>query len=97
MLLGDNFFLTPDNRLVLPYNLLIRFVVTSSDVIHSWGVPIFFLKLDAISGVIRVLNFSIDVLGVFFGQCSEICGVNHSFIPIIVEVVLFDFFKSNFS
>lgn len=51
--------------------------------------------MDVISGIMSVYSFNFEVLGIFFGQCSEICGVNHSFIPIMVEVVLFDFFKLN--
>ena len=93
--LGGEIFLDVDNRLILPNNLLVRLVGSSSDVIHSWGIPNFFLKMDVISGIMSVYSFNFEVLGVFFGQCSEICGVNHSFIPIMVEVVLFDFFKLN--
>lgn len=92
--LSNELFLDVDNRLVLPRNLLIRFVATSSDVIHAWVLPNFFLKIDVMTGVIRVLNYNFEILGIFYGQCSEICGVNHSFIPIIIEVVLFDFFKN---
>ena len=93
--LGGEIFLDVDNRLILPNNLLVRLVGSSSDVIHSWGIPNFFLKMDVISGIMSVYSFNFEVLGIFFGQCSEICGVNHSFIPIMVEVVLFDFFKLN--
>lgn len=93
--LGGEIFLDVDNRLVLPSNLLIRIVGSSSDVIHSWGLPNFFLKIDVMSGIITVFSVNFEILGMFFGQCSEICGINHSFIPIIVEIVLFDFFKLN--
>jgi heme/copper-type cytochrome/quinol oxidase subunit 2 len=93
LILGDEIFLEVDNHLVLPNDILVRLVATSSDVIHSWGLPNFFLKFDVISGVIRVINFNFNLLGIFFGQCSEICGANHSFIPIVLDVVLFDFFK----
>lgn len=93
--LGNEFFLEVDNRLILPCELLVRFVASSSDVIHSWGLPNFFLKIDVISGIITVFNFNFSVIGLFYGQCSEICGANHSFIPILVEIVLFDFFKFN--
>jgi heme/copper-type cytochrome/quinol oxidase subunit 2 len=64
-----------DNRLVLPNDLLIRFVASSSDVIHSWALPNFFLKMDVMSGILTVFNFNFEVLGIFYGQCSEICGV----------------------
>ena len=94
-MLGREIFLEVDNRLVLPNDLLIRFVCSSSDVIHAWVLPIFFLKTDVISGLITVFRFNFDILGLFFGQCSEICGINHSFIPIFVEITLFDFFKLN--
>lgn len=93
LFLGDEIFLEVDNHLIVPNDILIRFVATSSDVIHSWGLPNFFLKLDVMSGIISVFNFNFNLLGIFFGQCSEICGANHSFIPIVLEIVLFDFFK----
>lgn len=83
-----------DNRLVIPYIIPIRLILTSADVLHSWALPSFFLKLDVISGVLRVIDIKFDRIGIFYGQCSEICGANHSFIPIVVEVTLFDFFKN---
>nr|QZL13631.1 cytochrome c oxidase subunit II [Meloidogyne exigua] len=91
--LGDEMYLEVDNNLILPNNILIRFVGTSSDVIHAWSLPNFFLKMDVMSGIMSVINNNFNLLGLFFGQCSEICGVNHSFMPIVLEVVLFDFFK----
>nr|CDI40119.2 cytochrome c oxidase subunit II [Meloidogyne graminicola] len=93
LFLGDEMFLEVDNHLIVPNDMLIRFVATSSDVIHSWGLPNFFLKLDVMSGIMSVFNFNFNLLGIFFGQCSEICGANHSFMPIVLEIVLFDFFK----
>lgn len=92
--LGDFRFLEVDNRLVLPVSIPIRFIITSADVIHSWALPCFFLKLDAMSGLLSVFCFTFDLIGVFYGQCSEICGANHRFIPIVVEVTLFDLFKN---
>lgn len=94
LVLGDYRLLIVDNRLVLPVDLFIRLIITSSDVIHAWSVPRYFLKLDAVSGNLTVINYSFNTLGLFFGQCSEICGANHSFIPIILEVTLFNFFKN---
>lgn len=91
--LGDLILLEVDNRLVLPYGVPIRFILTSSDVIHSWALPSFFLKLDCMSGILTVFETVFNLVGVFYGQCSEICGANHSFMPIVVEVTLFDFFK----
>lgn len=94
LVLGDFRFLEVDSRLVLPVGVPIRFIITSSDVIHSWALPMFFLKLDAMSGLLSVFCFSFDLLGVFYGQCSEICGANHSFMPVVLEVTLFDLFKN---
>lgn len=74
-----------DNRLLLPCNTNIRILVSSEDVIHSWAVPSLGLKVDAIPGRINQLGVFIDLPGVYYGQCSEICGANHSFIPIAIE------------
>nr|CAD5105734.1 cytochrome c oxidase subunit 2 [Singhiella simplex] len=76
-----------DNCFVLPVGLKIRLLISSVDVLHSWTVPGFGVKVDSIPGRLNQLNFTINRLGVFFGQCSEICGVNHSFMPIVVEVL----------
>uniref|UniRef100_A0A914N371 Cytochrome oxidase subunit II copper A binding domain-containing protein n=4 Tax=Meloidogyne incognita TaxID=6306 RepID=A0A914N371_MELIC len=65
LMLGREIFLEVDNRLVLPNDLLIRFVCSSSDVIHAWVLPIFFLKTDVISGLITVFRFNFDILGLF--------------------------------
>jgi cytochrome c oxidase subunit 2 len=81
-----------DNRLVVPTYLPVRFLVSSSDVIHSWTVPSFGVKIDAIPGRINQFCFSSKRRGVFFGQCSEICGANHRFIPIVLESVNFNNF-----
>lgn len=82
-----------DNRFFLPSSTPLRIFVTSSDVIHSWTIPSFGVKIDAIPGRVRQGCFSRIFNGVFFGQCSEICGINHSFMPIILEIVdLEDFF-----
>lgn len=83
-----------DNRCVLPLSLRLRFCITRRDVIHAWALNSLSVKLDAMSGILRVLNYNFSVIGLFYGQCSEICGANHSFIPIVLEVVLFDFFKN---
>ena len=74
-----------DNRLVLPCNTNIRILVTATDVIHSWTVPSLGLKVDAIPGRLNQIGVIINLPGVFYGQCSEICGANHSFIPIALE------------
>ncbi len=71
-------------RLVLPTNTHIRLLVTATDVLHSWTIPSFGLKVDACPGRLNRMNLFIKRLGIFFGQCSEICGVNHGFMPIVV-------------
>ncbi len=83
---GDYYLLEVDNRCVLPLDLIIRFCISSSDVIHSWAIPRLSVKIDAIRGLLRIFNSSFDVVGLYFGQCSEICGSNHSFMPICLEV-----------
>nr|YP_009406955.1 cytochrome c oxidase subunit 2 [Typhlatya mitchelli]ASA39478.1 cytochrome c oxidase subunit 2 [Typhlatya mitchelli] len=74
-----------DNRAILPMNTQIRILVSAADVIHSWAVPALGVKADAIPGRLNQISFSIDRPGLFFGQCSEICGANHSFMPIVIE------------
>jgi len=76
-----------DNRLVLPILTHIRVLVTSVDVIHSWSVPSLGVKLDAIPGRLNQTDLYIKRVGVFYGQCSELCGVNHAFMPIVVQSV----------
>nr|ADI33890.1 cytochrome c oxidase subunit II [Rhinusa antirrhini]ADI33891.1 cytochrome c oxidase subunit II [Rhinusa antirrhini]ADI33893.1 cytochrome c oxidase subunit II [Rhinusa antirrhini] len=76
-----------DNRMVVPFNTQIRVIVTSSDVIHSWAIPSLGVKMDATPGRLNQTNFNINRTGLFFGQCSEICGTNHSFMPIVIEAV----------
>uniref|UniRef100_UPI0030DFEED7 cytochrome c oxidase subunit II n=1 Tax=Vescelia pieli TaxID=2526987 RepID=UPI0030DFEED7 len=76
-----------DNRTILPMNTQIRTLVTSADVIHSWTVPALGVKTDATPGRLNQINFLINRPGVLFGQCSEICGANHSFMPIVIESV----------
>ncbi len=76
-----------DNRLTLPLGTHARVILTSTDVIHSWTVPLLGVKVDAIPGRLNQVGVKIPMRGVFFGQCSEICGANHSFMPIVVERV----------
>lgn len=84
---GDYRLLEVDHRVVLPINTDIRVLVTSADVIHSWTVPSLGVKADSVPGRLNQLSFFIKYPGVFYGQCSEICGANHSFMPIVVEAV----------
>lgn len=76
-----------DNRLVLPTLSTVMFLITSADVIHSWTVPSLGIKTDAIPGRLNYLSSLVPLSGVYYGQCREICGANHSFIPIVVEYV----------
>lgn len=84
---GEFRILEVDNRIVVPIKLEIRILVTAADVIHSWTIPSLGVKIDAIPGRLNQLGFITRRPGVFYGQCSEICGSNHSFIPIAIEVV----------
>lgn len=84
---GDLRLLEVDNRMVIPVDTHIRLVVTAADVLHSWTVPSFGVKMDACPGRLNQASLFVERPGVFYGQCSEICGVNHGFMPIAVEVV----------
>nr|YP_009351471.1 cytochrome c oxidase subunit II [Amitermes obeuntis]AQP29669.1 cytochrome c oxidase subunit 2 [Amitermes obeuntis]QZK22392.1 cytochrome c oxidase subunit II [Amitermes obeuntis] len=79
--------LDTDNRIVLPMNSTIRMIVTAADVLHSWTVPSLGVKTDATPGRLNQVSFSINRPGLLYGQCSEICGANHSFMPIVIESV----------
>nr|QQV69669.1 cytochrome c oxidase subunit 2 [Anodonta anatina] len=84
---GGYRLLEVDNRCVLPYGVDSRILVSSADVIHAWALPSLGVKADAIPGRINQVGVHLTSSGVMFGQCSEICGVNHSFMPISVESV----------
>nr|YP_009107387.1 cytochrome c oxidase subunit II [Ibacus ciliatus]AIU40931.1 cytochrome c oxidase subunit II [Ibacus ciliatus] len=81
-----------DNRTTLPIDTQVRVLVTAADVIHSWTIPALGVKADAIPGRLNQVSFTINRPGLFFGQCSEICGANHSFMPIVIEAVSVDSF-----
>lgn len=85
--LGDYRLLDVDHRRVVPMKTKVRVLVTAADVLHSWTVPSLGVKADAVPGRLNQLRFFSNYPGVFYGQCSEICGANHSFIPIVLEVV----------
>lgn len=85
--IGQLRLLEVDNRVVVPANMHIRVLITSSDVLHCWAVPSLGLKLDACPGRLNQTSMFIKREGVFYGQCSEICGINHGFMPIVVESV----------
>merc|ERR1712224_1188545 len=84
---GELRLLEVDNRLIIPINTCSLVIVTASDVIHSWSVPSLGLKLDAVPGRITSASFQTLREGVFYGQCSELCGTYHGFMPIVVETV----------
>ena len=84
---GEFRLLEVDNRIVVPIQLEIRILITAADVIHSWTIPSLGVKIDGIPGRLNQVGFIITRPGVFYGQCSEICGANHTFIPIALEVV----------
>lgn len=91
---GNPRLLEVDNRLVLPSQTPIRVLVSSSDVLHSWAIPSLGIKMDAVPGRLNQVKFFISRPGLFYGQCSEICGANHSFMPIVVEAVKFSRFEN---
>ena len=84
---GEPRLLAVDNRVVLPVGQEIRLLTTSNDVIHSWAIPAFWAKMDAVPGRINEMSFTIDRPGVYYGQCSELCGARHAFMPIAVQAV----------
>lgn len=84
----NNFrLLDVDNRTVIPIGSQIRTLIGAADVLHSWTVPSIGVKADAVPGRLNQVNFYSTRPGLYFGQCSEICGANHSFIPIVIESV----------
>nr|YP_010022721.1 cytochrome c oxidase subunit II [Polleniopsis mongolica]QOP39569.1 cytochrome c oxidase subunit II [Polleniopsis mongolica] len=89
----DNFrLLDVDNRIILPMNSQIRILITAADVLHSWTIPALGVKVDGTPGRLNQTNFLINRPGLFYGQCSEICGANHSFMPIVIESIPVNFF-----
>jgi len=84
---GGNYLLEVDNPLVLPVGKKVRFVVTANDVIHAWWVPAFAVKKDAIPGFVNEVWARVDEPGVYRGQCAELCGKDHGYMPIVVQAV----------
>nr|YP_010571639.1 cytochrome c oxidase subunit II [Aphis coreopsidis]UZH32899.1 cytochrome c oxidase subunit II [Aphis coreopsidis] len=76
-----------DNKTILPFKFNIRLLISSDDVIHSWTIPSLAIKMDAIPGRMNQINLYMNRPGIYFGQCSEICGINHSFMPIQIESI----------
>jgi len=79
--------LNVDNCLVIPFKTNVRIIISRIDVIHSWTIPSLGIKADAIPGRLNQLFLNFNRIGIYFGQCSEICGANHRFIPILISVV----------
>lgn len=86
---GDDYkrLLDTDNSLVVPVNTTIRVQVTAGDVLHSWAVPAFGVKTDGVPGRLNETWFKAEKIGTYYGQCSELCGARHGFMPIRVDVV----------
>jgi cytochrome c oxidase subunit 2 len=84
---GEPRLLATDNRMVIPVNTQIRLLVTSNDVIHAWMVPAFWTQMDGVPGRINETTFKVEKTGVYYGQCNQICGARHGYMPITVEVV----------
>ena len=83
----DVYLLATDTAMVVPVGAVVKMQVTGSDVIHSWTVPSFGVKLDAVPGRLAELWFQVEEEGIYFGQCSELCGLNHTYMPITVKAV----------
>lgn len=90
---GDNYLIEVDNEVVVPVGKKIRMVLTANDVIHAWSVPAFGVKQDAIPGFVRDTWFKSDHIGTFRGNCAELCGKEHAFMPIVVKVVSTEDYK----
>ena len=91
---GEHRMLAVDNHVVVPVDSTVRVLVTGADVIHSWAVPAFGVKRDGVPGRLNETWFKATKIGTFYGQCSELCGVGHGFMPIVVDVVSKDDFKA---
>lgn len=85
--MGEYRLLEVDNRAVVPYQMETTVIATSADVLHAWSLPSMGVKMDAVPGRLNRIRIFVEKPGVYYGQCSEICGANHSFMPIVVEAV----------
>uniref|UniRef100_UPI0030FE78F9 cytochrome c oxidase subunit II n=1 Tax=Chloroscombrus chrysurus TaxID=173329 RepID=UPI0030FE78F9 len=91
---GQFRLLEADHRMVIPTGAPVRALISAEDVLHSWAVPALGVKVDAVPGRLNQATFTANRPGVYYGQCSEICGANHSFMPIVVEAVPLKHFES---
>uniref|UniRef100_UPI0030E234ED cytochrome c oxidase subunit II n=1 Tax=Megalechis thoracata TaxID=245781 RepID=UPI0030E234ED len=94
LLPGQFRLLETDHRMVVPTESPVRALISAEDVLHSWAVPALGIKMDAVPGRLNQTTFIVSRPGVFYGQCSEICGANHSFMPIVVESVPLEYFEN---
>ena len=84
---GQPRLLATDTEVVVPVNKIVKVLITSNDVLHAWAIPAFGVKRDAIKGRINETWFKAEKEGIYYGQCSELCGIKHAFMPIEVRVV----------
>nr|UNI92191.1 cytochrome c oxidase subunit II [Scleropages jardinii] len=91
---GQFRLLEVDHRMVVPTGSPVRVLITAEDVLHSWAVPALGVKMDAVPGRLNQTTFVISRPGIYYGQCSEICGANHSFMPVAVEAVPLTHFEN---
>jgi len=84
---AEDWLLATDTRVVVPVNAVVHMLVTGADVIHSWTIPSFGSKIDAVPGRLNETWFRAEETGTYFGQCSELCGKDHAYMPIVVDVV----------
>lgn len=83
----DEYLLATDNPVVVPVGSVVRMQVTGADVLHAWKIPAFGVHMDAVPGRLNEAWYKVDKEGIYFGQCSELCGLNHSYMPIVVKAV----------
>ena len=84
---GQPRLLAVDNEVVVPVNKVVKVLITANDVLHAWALPSFGVKRDAMHGRVNETWFKADRVGTYYGQCSELCGIKHAFMPITVRVV----------
>ena len=83
----DEYLLATDNPVIVPVGSVVRMQVTGADVLHAWKIPAFGVHMDAVPGRLNETWYKVDKEGTYFGQCSELCGLNHSYMPIVVKAV----------
>ena len=90
---GQPRLLAVDNEVIVPVNKVVKVLITANDVLHAWALPAFGVKRDAMPGRVNETWFKADRVGTFYGQCSELCGIKHAFMPITVKVVTEEEYK----